>query len=462
MKEEALKEQTITSRPIKALTVYPQNTPATLVPMALSAAQKCIVELESENSNLQNKIQNDDHDVMMQSRGNTIRELREKISRLTKKHNDAVPIQDLQALDSQNKELHAKVNALHNLNERWRAENEKLKTVRFENDHFGAIMGYGDYVIGDSVISRQNNVVKRRNRTLVEAARTMLIFFKALMFLWEEAVAAACYTQNRSLIHTRHNKTPYELVHAKKLDLTFFVSLPMAPVQLSIGHTPTFLTPGQISSGLVPNLVPAAPYVPLTNKDLEMLFQPMFDEYLKPPRIERPVSSAPALPLPVNSASTPSSTTIDQDAPSPNNPFSPVDNDPFINVFSLEPRSEASSSGDAIGIFIANAASKSMIIYQMDVKTAFLNGELKEEVYAPRAEQVENGVVELYFVMTNYQLADIFTKALPRERFEFLLPRLGMKSMTPETLKRLQEGEKKIFFKQRIAAIKGYKGGSGG
>ncbi|GKD26391.1 hypothetical protein Tco_1232605 [Tanacetum coccineum] len=59
-------------------------------------------------------------------------------------------------------------------------------------------------------------------------------------------------------------------------------------------------------------------------------------------------------------------------------------------------------------------------------------------------EQVKKGVVELYFVTTDYQLADIFTKALPRERFEFLLPRLGMKSMSPETLKRLQEGEEDI------------------
>ncbi|GJT13018.1 reverse transcriptase domain-containing protein [Tanacetum coccineum] len=54
-------------------------------------------------------------------------------------------------------------------------------------------------------------------------------------------------------------------------------------------------------------------------------------------------------------------------------------------------------------------------------------------------EQVENGVVELYFVRTEYQLADIFTKALPRERFEFILSRLGMKCMKPETLKRIQD-----------------------
>ncbi|GKA61464.1 retrovirus-related pol polyprotein from transposon TNT 1-94 [Tanacetum coccineum] len=52
-------------------------------------------------------------------------------------------------------------------------------------------------------------------------------------------------------------------------------------------------------------------------------------------------------------------------------------------------------------------------------------------------KQVENGVVELYFVNTEYQLADIFTKALGKERTEFLINKLGMRSFTPETLKQL-------------------------
>ncbi|GKF14187.1 hypothetical protein Tco_0055649 [Tanacetum coccineum] len=54
-------------------------------------------------------------------------------------------------------------------------------------------------------------------------------------------------------------------------------------------------------------------------------------------------------------------------------------------------------------------------------------------------EKVENGIVELYFVRNKYQLADIFTKPLPRERFNFLIDKLGMRSMSPETLKRLAE-----------------------
>ncbi|GKC61083.1 retrovirus-related pol polyprotein from transposon TNT 1-94 [Tanacetum coccineum] len=189
-----------------------------------------------------------------------------------------------------------------------------------------------------------------------------------------------------------------QLVHDKKPDLTFFcifgalcyptndsedlgklqptadigIFVGYAPSKKGTGLAPSFLTPGQISSGLVPNPVPAVPYVPPTNKELEILFQPMFDEYLEPTRVERPVSPAPVVSVSVTSAGTPSSTTIDQDAPSPshsasssalqspslhqgvvaestlmeNNPFAPVDNDPFINVFAPEPSFEALSSGD--------------------------------------------------------------------------------------------------------------------
>ncbi|GJS32716.1 retrovirus-related pol polyprotein from transposon TNT 1-94 [Tanacetum coccineum] len=328
------------------------------------------------------------------------------------------------------------------------------------------------------------------------------------MFLWAEAVATACYTQNRSLIHTLHNKTPYELVHDKKPDLTFFrvfgalcyptndsedlgklqptadigIFVGYAPSRKGTGPTPTFLMPGQISSGLIPNPVLAAPYVPPTNKELEILVQLMFDEYLEPPRAERPVSPAPAVSVPVNSADTPSSTIIDQDAPSliestlmEDNPFAPVNNNPFINVFAPESSSEASSSRDlssakspypknfksainedcwfqamqdeihefdrlqgyrqeegidfeesfapvsrieAIRIFIANAASKNMTIYQMDVKTAFLNGELKEEVYVSQPE----GFVDLDHPKHVYRLKKALygLKQAPRAWYDTL------------------------------------------
>ncbi|GJU19255.1 retrovirus-related pol polyprotein from transposon TNT 1-94 [Tanacetum coccineum] len=69
---------------------------------------------------------------------------------------------------------------------------------------------------------QQNGVVERRNRTLVEAARTMLIFSKLPEFLWAEAVATACFTQNRSIIHTRYNKTPYELLRGQKPNIAYF------------------------------------------------------------------------------------------------------------------------------------------------------------------------------------------------------------------------------------------------
>nr|GEV55794.1 integrase, catalytic region, zinc finger, CCHC-type, peptidase aspartic, catalytic [Tanacetum cinerariifolium] len=193
-----------------------------------------------------------------------------------------------------------------------------IGTVRFGNDHFAATMGYEDYVIGDNVISR-NVVVKRQNRTLVEAAQMMLIFSKASIEDLGKLQPTADigifvgYAPSRKgyKIYNKRTRRIMETIHVQFDELT----KQMAPVHLSIGPAPNLLTPGHITSGLIPNPAPASPYVPPTNKDLEILFQPMFDEYLEPPRVERPVYPAQEVQAPVNSADTSSSTTIDQDAP---------------------------------------------------------------------------------------------------------------------------------------------------
>nr|GEZ77841.1 retrovirus-related Pol polyprotein from transposon TNT 1-94 [Tanacetum cinerariifolium] len=179
---------------------------------------------------------------------------------------------------------------------------------------------------------QQNDVVERRNRTLIEAARTMLIYAQALLFLWAEAVATACYTQNRSIIRLCHGKTPYELLHNKLPDLSFlhvFGALcyptndsenlrkfqPKADIGIFIGYAPTKkafriynrrtrrivetihvdfdemtamafeqssfgpalneMTPVTISSGLVLKPSSSTPYVPPSRNDWDLLFQPI-------------------------------------------------------------------------------------------------------------------------------------------------------------------------------------------
>ncbi|GKA94054.1 retrovirus-related pol polyprotein from transposon TNT 1-94 [Tanacetum coccineum] len=214
----------------------------------------------------------------------------------------------------------------------------------------------------------------------------------------EEAVATACYTQNRSLIYKRHNKTPYELLYDKKPDLSYlyvFGALcnptndsedigklkPKAYIGIFIGYAPTkkayqiynkrtrliiktihvdfdeltamaseqfssrprpqLLTPGTINSGLLQNPPSPTPYFPPTKKDCDTLFQPMFDEYFNPPPcVASPVPAVVAL-EPVDPTGIPSSTSIDQDAPS-------LNNDPFFGVPIPEPNSEESSSRDVI------------------------------------------------------------------------------------------------------------------
>nr|GFB78630.1 hypothetical protein [Tanacetum cinerariifolium] len=68
----------------------------------------------------------------------------------------------------------------------------------------------------------QNGVVERRNRTLVEATRTMLSAAKVPLFFWAKAIETACFTQNRSLVIPRHEKTPYHIINDRKPLVKFF------------------------------------------------------------------------------------------------------------------------------------------------------------------------------------------------------------------------------------------------
>ncbi|GJU59892.1 retrovirus-related pol polyprotein from transposon TNT 1-94 [Tanacetum coccineum] len=312
---------------------------------------------------------------------------------------------------------------------------------------------------------QQNGVVERQNRMLIEAARTMLIYAKALLFLWAEAVATACYTQNRSIIRLRHGKTPYELLHDKLPDLSFFhvfgaLCYPtndsenlgklqpkadidfdeltvMASKHSSSGLALHEMTPTTISLGLMPNPPPSTPFVPPSRTDWNMLFQLLFDELLNPPpSVDHPSPEVVALInevatlKPAVSTGLPSSTIVDQDAPSPTL-FCYYDaflttvkpktyNDALTQACWIEwiykvkldelggilknkawlvARGYRQEEGinfeesfalvvrlEPIRIFLAFAAHMNMVVYQMDVNTAFLNGNLREEVYVSQPD----------------------------------------------------------------------------
>nr|GFA09989.1 retrovirus-related Pol polyprotein from transposon TNT 1-94 [Tanacetum cinerariifolium] len=278
---------------------------------------------------------------------------------------------------------------------------------------------------------QQNGVVERRNRTLIEAARTMLIYAQAPLFLWAEDVATVCFTQNRSIIRLRHGKTPYELMHGKQPDLSYFHVFgalcyptndgenvgklqPKADIGIFIGYAPTKkafriynrrarrivetihvdfdeltamaseqsslgptlqeMTPGTISSGLVQKYLSSTSYVPPSRNDWDLLFQPMFDELLNPPPSVNNQATEVIAPITEvipqvddDSTGSPSSTIVDQDAPSPSKSLTPTEiqsmvilqdvgndnldievaymgNDPLLSVPFPEVSSEQSSS----------------------------------------------------------------------------------------------------------------------
>nr|GEX48334.1 reverse transcriptase domain-containing protein [Tanacetum cinerariifolium] len=114
-----------------------------------------------------------------------------------------------------------------------------LGTVKFGNDQIVPILGYGTEFLNKTLHAffaaegikhqtsvdrtpKQNGVVERRNRTLVEAAQTMLSAAKVRLFFWAEAIATTCFTQNRSLVIPRHEKTPYHIINGRKPSVKFF------------------------------------------------------------------------------------------------------------------------------------------------------------------------------------------------------------------------------------------------
>ncbi|GJT34860.1 retrovirus-related pol polyprotein from transposon TNT 1-94 [Tanacetum coccineum] len=219
-------------------------------------------------------------------------------------------------------------------------------------------------------------------------------------------------------IYNKRTRIIYEIIH-----VTFDELTAMASKQFSSGPGLHSMTPTTSSTGLVSNTVSQQPCIPPIRDDCDRLFQLMFDEYFNPPTIDVSlVQEAVALRAKVLVES-PVSTSIDQDAPSTSIPSSQEqEHSPsfhrsmqykkkFMNLKDLKfgnwcrnkarlvaqgfrqeegidfEESFASVARiEAIRIFIENATHKNMTIYQMDIKTAFLNGQLKEEVHVSQPE----------------------------------------------------------------------------
>ncbi|GKA80144.1 retrovirus-related pol polyprotein from transposon TNT 1-94 [Tanacetum coccineum] len=302
-------------------------------------------------------------------------------------------------------------------------KNKKLRT-------FYAKLG----IVHKTSIARtpqQNGVVERRNHTLVEAAQTMLIFSKTLEFLWAEDIDTACFTQNRSIIHTRHNKTPYELIRGRKPNIQYFHVFGSLCYPTNdrddLGKNETEAIASECNN--------SEPGINCTNfqdsledlqsvpskTDLDNLFGPLYEEYYATSSPEVSDNSAAntldvsrkhiliigrSIKIVVEEDEAPQITKnhpIEQVIGDPSKPLKTrrqLHIDAEIESMQDENKSCLVSKGhgqeegidfeesfapvarlEAVKIFVAYAAHKNFRIYQMDVKTTFLNGPLKEEVF---------------------------------------------------------------------------------
>nr|GEV13072.1 hypothetical protein [Tanacetum cinerariifolium] len=266
-----------------------------------------------------------------------------------------------------------------------------LPKLKFEKDHLCSACAMGKKSVNEKkyilIIIDDNSRFTwvKCLRSKDEALDFIIKFLKMIQVrikvLVRQAMATACYSQNRSIIRLRHGKTPYELLHNKLPHLSFlYVSSalcyltndsenlgklqPKADIGIFIGHAPikkafqiynrhtrrivetihvdfdeltvmaskhsslgpalNDMTPATISSGLVLKPSSLTPYVPPLRNNWDLLFQPLFDELLTPPlSVDHQAPEVIALiadvipPVQAESTGSPSSATVNQDAPSP-------------------------------------------------------------------------------------------------------------------------------------------------
>nr|GEV50232.1 hypothetical protein [Tanacetum cinerariifolium] len=292
---------------------------------------------------------------------------------------------------------------------------------------------------------QQNGVIERRNRMLIKAARPMLIFTSSIISMGRgcgysmlhphRSIVRLCH--DKTPYELLHDKLPdLSFLHVfgalcyptndsenlgkrivETIHVDFYELTAMASEQSSSGPALHEMTPITISSGLVPKPTSSTSFVQPSRNEWDLLFQPMFDELLTPTPSADPPAPEVITPLAevipsehAESTSSPSSKTVDQDASLPKpktykdaltqscwieamqeelNEFEclevwehvPRPDKVMVITLKLIYKVKLDELREAIRIFLAYAGHKNMVVYQMDVKTAFFNGNLWEEVY---------------------------------------------------------------------------------
>ncbi|GJU12160.1 retrovirus-related pol polyprotein from transposon TNT 1-94 [Tanacetum coccineum] len=255
-----------------------------------------------------------------------------------------------------------------------------IGTIIFGNEHVAATRGYGDYQIGNVMISRVY-YVEGLGHNLFSVGKfcdsdLKVEFCKHTYFVHslegvdllkgyrgsnlytlslEEMMQSSpiCLLSKASKNESWRTRLIMETIHVKFDELTA-----MASKQFDLGPKPQLMTPRTISSRLVHNPFSTIPYVPPTKNDWDLLFQPMFDEYVNPPPSVISLIKLHPLRARLVAKGYRQEEGIDFKESS-------------VPVARIE----------AIKIFIANTANKNMTIYQMDVMIAFLKGDLRKKVY---------------------------------------------------------------------------------